>query len=146
MLSIDTNLLFQALDRANSLHAPAANFLASLNDRNDVVISEFVLAELYQLIRNPVILESPVSAGAAVKICEEFRCHPNWQVVGLPGDSREFHDAFWPKLAEKGFARRRAYDWRIALSLLQQGVTEFATANTKDFKDFGFKRVWNPLA
>ena len=44
------------------------------------------------------------------------------------------------------FARRRAYDWRAALLLIQQGVTEFATVNEKDFRDCGFKRVWNPLA
>jgi len=31
------------------------------------------------------------------------------------------------------------------LSVLAQGVTEFATVNTKDFKRFGFERVWNPL-
>jgi len=46
-----------------------------------------------------------------------------------------------------GKFRRRAYDWRAALLLfLQKGVTEFATANEKDFRDCGFKRVWNPLA
>jgi hypothetical protein len=42
-------------------------------------------------------------------------------------------------------ARRRAYDWRAALSMLRQGVTEFATVNVKDFEGFGFARVWNPL-
>jgi hypothetical protein len=44
------------------------------------------------------------------------------------------------------FARRRAYDWRAALLLIQQGVTEFATVNEKDFRDCGFQRVWNQLA
>lgn len=29
--------------------------------------------------------------------------------------------------------------------LRHHGVTELATANTKDFADFGFDRVWNPL-
>jgi hypothetical protein len=31
------------------------------------------------------------------------------------------------------------------LTLRRQGVTDFATANVKDFKGFGFRRVWNPL-
>jgi len=43
------------------------------------------------------------------------------------------------------FARRRLFDTRTALSLRHHGVTEFATANVKDFGDFGFTRVWNPL-
>jgi hypothetical protein len=29
--------------------------------------------------------------------------------------------------------------------MVVQGVTEFATVNTKDFKGVGFRRVWNPL-
>jgi hypothetical protein len=53
---------------------------------------------------------------------------------------------FAETLCETDFARRRAYDWRAALLLIQQGVTDFATVNEKDFRDCGFKRVWNPLA
>ncbi len=34
---------------------------------------------------------------------------------------------------------------RAVHTLLQQGVTEFATVNLKDFQDLGFERVWNPL-
>jgi hypothetical protein len=30
--------------------------------------------------------------------------------------------------------------------LIEQGVTDFATVNTKDFEGIGFARVWNPLA
>lgn len=40
---------------------------------------------------------------------------------------------------------RRLYDARTALTLTAQGVTEFATANPKDFVGLGFRRVWNPL-
>jgi len=36
-------------------------------------------------------------------------------------------------------------DARTAISLQLHGVTEFATANVKDFQAFGFSRVWNPL-
>lgn len=53
---------------------------------------------------------------------------------------------FADTLREADFARRRAYDWRAALLLIQQGVTEVATVNEKDFRDCGFQRVWNPLA
>lgn len=42
-------------------------------------------------------------------------------------------------------ARRRIYDTRTALCLKAFGVTELATANVKDFGEFGFLRVWNPL-
>jgi predicted nucleic acid-binding protein len=145
MISVDTNILLPAVDSANASHTKAAAFLNSLNDRDDVTISEFVLLELYGLLRNPAVLTKPLSASAAVDVCEAFRQHPRWQVIGFPADSRMFHDALWPKLKEKNFARRRAYDWRAALSMLRQGVTEFATVNVKDFEGLGFSRVWNPL-
>jgi uncharacterized protein len=146
MISIDTNILFAAIDADHALHSKAAAFIDSLQDRDDVVISEFVLLELYSLLRNPVVLTKPLSASAAVDVCEAFRQHPNWQVIGFPPDSRSFHDQFWPRLRGRDFARRRAFDWRAGLSLIQQGVTEFATVNLKDFHGFGFDRVWNPLA
>ena len=146
MISIDTNILFAALDEDNDLHYEAVTFINSLQDRDDVVISEFMLLELYCLLRNPAVLTKPLSASDAVEVCEAFRQHPNWQVIGFPPDSRSFHDQFWPRLRIKDFARRRAFDWRAGLSLIQQGVTEFATVNVKDFQGFGFARVWNPLA
>jgi predicted nucleic acid-binding protein len=145
VISIDTNILFPALNIAHSQHQVASEFIASLSGRRDVAISEFILLELYGLIRNPTVMPKPLKAAAAVEVCQSFRRHPNWQILGFPLDSREFHDQFWPKLAVESFARRRAYDWRIGLTLLKQGVTGFATANEKDFRGFGFKRVWNPL-
>lgn len=146
MIAIDTNILFAALDEDHALHGKASAFIDSLQDREDVAISEFALLELYCLLRNPVVLAKPLSASAAVDVCEAFRQHPSWQVIGFPPDSRAFHDEFWPRLRAKDFARRRAFDWRMGLSLIQQGVTHFATVNLKDFQGFNFQRVWNPLS
>ena len=47
--------------------------------------------------------------------------------------------------AKSGFAFRRIIDVRLARTLLHHGVTEFATANVRDFAKLGFERVWNPL-
>jgi predicted nucleic acid-binding protein len=145
VISLDTNILLPAIESRNAAHARAAAFVESLQSRDDVAISEFILLELYVLLRNPVVLRQPLSAARAAAACEAFRRHPRWQVVGLPAESRAFHDAFWPRLRKEDFARRRAFDWRTGLSLLRQGVTEFATVNTKDFEGLGFHRVWNPL-
>ncbi len=146
MLSVDTNILLPAVEVENADHETAAAFLGSLQSRGDVAISEFILLELYGLLRNPAVLAKPLSAPKAAEVCEAFRAHPHWQVIGFPPDSRAFHNQLWPSLRHKGFARRRAYDLRIALSLLRNGVTEFATVNLKDFEGVGFRRVWNPLS
>jgi predicted nucleic acid-binding protein len=146
MISLDSNILLPAVESRNHHHADAAAFVAALQLRDDVAISEFILLELYCLLQNPVVLGKPLDAAAAAAICEAFRRHPRWQLIGFPPETRLFHDTFWPRLRKESFARRRAYDWRTALSLVQQGVTEFATVNTKDFAGMGFARVWNPLA
>lgn len=146
MISLDTNILLPAVESRNAHHPKAAAFLESLQDRKDVAICEFILIELCVLLRNPAVLAKPLSPSAAADVCGAFRQHPRWQVIGFPPDSRDFHDLFWPTLRKADFARRRAYDWRVALLLTQQGVTDFATANEKDFRDCGFSRVWNPLA
>jgi predicted nucleic acid-binding protein len=146
MISIDTNILLPAVEADSDDHRSAVAFLETLQDRDDVVISEFILLELYGLLRNPAVLARPLSAARAASTCEAFRQHPRWQVVGFPPESRAFHDQLWPRLRKESFARRRADDFRCALSLLQQGVTEFATVNLKDFAGFGFSRVFNPLA
>jgi len=33
----------------------------------------------------------------------------------------------------------------VLIAWRHHGVTEFATANVKDFEGFGFARVWNPI-
>jgi len=40
----------------------------------------------------------------------------------------------------------RIVDARLGLALRQHGVNQFATVNTRDFQEFGFQRLWNPLA
>ncbi len=146
MLSIDTNILLAAVDAANVLNERASAWLAEFNASENVAISEFVLFELYGLLRNPAVLRKPLSANAAVNLCQAFRNHPRWQLVGFPESSRNFHNELWPLFANEQFARRRTYDLRLARSLVVQGVTDFATVNLKDFADAGFKRVFNPLA
>ncbi len=109
------------------------------------MVSEFVLAELYGLLRNQAVMTNPQFPSEAGATCQVFRMNPRWQTVALPLDAREFHDRLWERLADPNLARRRACDIRIGLSLIAHGVDEFATANVRDFQDLGFKRVWNPL-
>lgn len=137
--------MLPAVESGNSDHDRAAAFVELLQERDDVAISEFILLKLYGLLRNPAVLARPLTAAVATDDCEAFRSHPRWQIIGFPPGSHAFHDTLWSMLREKNFARRRAYDLRAALSMLRQGVTEFATVNVKDFEGTGFAKVWNPL-
>ena len=145
MLSIDANLLLYCYSEASPQHAGARQFIESLSAREDVALSEFVLTEFYLLLRNPAVLAKPLTAPAAVAVIQSYRQHPRWKVLGFPPVSRELHTDLWQRAAAPGIARRRIYDTRTALALRAFAVTEFATANVKDFEGFGFVKVWNPV-
>jgi toxin-antitoxin system PIN domain toxin len=145
MLSIDTNILFYAFNADSPEHRAAYRWLSSLQSDEDVAIAEFILAEFYRLLRNPTVIKRPLSAADAVAVIQSYRHHPRWRLLGFPVESRSLHDTLWQKAAAKDFAFRRLYDARTALTLTTQGVTEFATANVKDFENLGFSKVWNPL-
>jgi uncharacterized protein len=145
MLSIDTNLLFHALNVDSPRHQAAYDWLTGIPPEQEVAISEFILAELYGLLRNPVVVRHPLDGDEAVEVIQTYRNHPRWRLIGFPVESRPLHDVLWEKARRKGFAFRRLYDARSALTLTAQGVTEFATVNVKDFEGMGFRKVWNPL-
>ena len=145
MISIDANLLLFSYCEASPHHAAAKEFLISLSGRDDVAVSEFVLTEVYLHLRNPAVLSRPLAPVDAVAVIQRYRRHPKWKILGFPPRSRDIHAALWSHASSPDFARRRIYDLRIALSLQAFGVTEFATANVKDFENTGFARVWNPL-
>lgn len=146
MLSIDTNILWHAFNADSPQHRVAYAWLQTVQHLEEVAISEFILAEFYGLLRNPAVLKQPLGASDAATIVQVYRRHPRWRLLGFPSESLPMHEKMWQAASKEGFGFRRLYDVRTALSLLAQGVTEFATANAKDFAGLGFQRVWNPLA
>lgn len=76
-------------------------------------------------------------------------CHVDRSTRTTPRVQARFDPSKWPVLKRPLLARFNRpltlYDVRSALSMIAQGVTEFATVNTKDFEGLGFQRVWNPL-
>ncbi len=145
MLSIDTNILLYAYSASAPLHQQAKTFLLDLSQRDDIALSEFVLLEFYQLLRNPAVLERPLTPNEAADAIQSYRNHPRWRILGFPNDSKSFHQQLWQYASKTTISRRALFDCRIALSLRLFGVKEFATANVKDFQDFDFETVWNPL-
>jgi len=142
MLSIDTNILFAAVEATAPHHEAARAFVDSHRNNESLVICELVLVELYLLLRNPAVVVTPLSAGAACRLVQVLRNNPRWRLV----ENAPVMNAAWDYAGHDPFARRRLIDVRLALTLRHHGVTEFATVNTADFRDIGFRRVWNPLA
>lgn len=145
MISIDTNILLYAAITDSPFCQDAYDFLGDMGNRDDVVISELVLVELYTGLRNPAIMKNPLSAAQAVTVIQTYRSNPRWRITGYSDDSRALHDRLWKSAEKKDYRRRKIFDERLAFTLQRHGVTEFATVNEKDFEDAGFKKVFNPL-
>lgn len=141
MLSIDTNILLYARNRDCPEHVSARVFIEQCAERDDVAICELVLLEFYQLLRNPAVLASPLSAPDAAAICRTYRNNSRWALI----ENAPVMDKVWTIAQRPGMARRAIFDARIALTLRYHGVTDFATRNTADFEGFGFTRLINPI-
>ena len=142
MKSLDTNLLFTACFPAAKGHDKARSFVEGWTSDSTVVVYEGVLVELYNLLRNPVVMrDRPLTPSKSVKVVQAFRHHPTWRLV----ETAPVMEEVWSLAEGRGFPRRRIFDARIALTLQHHGVKEFATVNLKDFRSLGFEKVWNPL-
>lgn len=142
MIAPDTNILIHAANANSPLCERANVFLRDHAQSKAFALCELNLMELYMALRNPAIFSRPLGAKAAHDYCAALKSNQCWQIID--------HDAVvtpglwdWAGRTKAGF--RRIIDARIALTLLHHGVTELATINTKDFKEFPFARVWNPL-
>ncbi len=140
MISFDTNLLFPALEPSHPDHLRARAFVEALDGA--VALSELVLMELYVLVRNPALVRRPLDGARAVELVERFRTHPRWRLLDAP---EGLMAEVWSRAAQPGFGRRRIFDARLGLSLVRQGVTDFATRNVRDFEGLGFSRIFDPL-
>jgi uncharacterized protein len=141
MIGIDTDVLFPALEKSHRSHAIAKAFL-QVQPAGTVAVCELVLAEVYVLVRNPAVCRRPLGAAACMLI-RRLRSNPAWHLIDYPGGIME---GVWRLAAMPGFARRRVFDARFALTLLHHGIRELATGNVKHFVGLGLERVYNPLA
>ena len=144
MISIDTNVLLYSLNPDSIWHGAAVGFLRQNLGAPSVriAITDYVLVELYVLLRNPAVMAKPLSAQAARDVVTIYWNAPNVSRI----ENANVMDEVWKLAGSMDFARRRIFDARLALTLRHGGVTHFATTNVKDFEDWGFAKVWNPLS
>src|SRR5258708_2029539 len=103
MISFDTNLVVYAANADAPQQAKATAFIDSLSQRQDVVICELMLVEVYLKLRNPMILRRPLDAATASAHCQGFRNNGNWLLV----ESAPVMVEVWRRAAARDFALRR---------------------------------------
>lgn len=143
MIGIDTNILLYSLNPASKFHEAAVNFLSQVlgDHTRRIGIADYVLVELYNHLRNQVVMNKPLTAKKATEIVTAYWNYQNvTRIEHAPVMNR-----VWEYASRPQFARRRIFDVRLAFTLQYHGIEEFVTANVKDFDKLGFKSVWNPV-
>jgi toxin-antitoxin system PIN domain toxin len=141
MISLDTNIVVHSANEDSPHFSAARGFLRELAERDDVVICELMLVEVFLKLCNSKIFKNPMSPMMAGAYCDRLRQNRKWRLV----ESAPVMASVWKWTRRKDFAFRRIIDLRLGLTLQHHGVEEFATTNGKDFHSLGFRRVWNPL-
>jgi toxin-antitoxin system PIN domain toxin len=142
MISIDTNIFLYAIDSKSDAHDKAFEFVSSHLTNESVLISEFVLMEIYVLLRNPALFKVPLSAQLAAESIAQLRTNPHWTISKGTIDVSE---QVWREAGKAQFPRRAIFDARLAHSLAAEGVKRFATRNVADFERFSLFEVFDPL-
>jgi len=143
MNSVDTNVLIYAVNSGCVEHDKARGvYEMMLESPRDWILSDQVLFEFYRGLRHPRILERPLSHQMALE-----------QILFLREQSGVLHccyeASFWDLVTRKDSnARPKAihiFDKVLAVTLLKNGVNRFYTRNEKDFREFAFEKLINPI-
>ena len=143
MKSLDTNILVYAVNQGCAEHDRALPVYESmLENPAEWIVCDQVLFEFYRALRNPRILEHPLDHAAALR-----------QIRFLREDSGVLHcgydTRFWEMIVTGMESTERKsshiFDRTLAVTLLGNGVTTFHTRNTRDFMEFPFREIINPI-
>lgn len=143
MNSLDTNILVYAVNRGCVEHERARLvYEAMLEHPSEWMVCDQVLFEFYRALRNPRILERPLNHADALRQIRFLREESG--VLHCGYDAR-----FWGKVVDgmetSDRASHHVFDRILAITLLGNGVTTFYTRNQRDFAEFGFQRLVNPV-
>jgi uncharacterized protein len=141
--SLDTNILYYATNSACPEHDKARELLVRVaREPSHWVIADQVLFEYYRLVRNPVVLAKPLSAGEAAERLRFFRDELGCRHCAY---DRGCWEEALAGLSDPSFPARRTFDLVLAVTLRRNGVDAFYTRNAPDFAAFGWFQVIDPI-
>ena len=143
MNSLDTNILLYASNADCDEHGAARAVVEdALAHPRSWIVADQVYFELYRLLRNPVVLERPLTAADAWDRLDFYRHRSGWLHCAY---ETPFMDEVSGHLRRHDFAARRTFDLILAVTLKRHSVAALYTWNTDDFRDLGWFQVINPL-
>lgn len=145
MHALDTNLLVYAHNTASPFHAKAKTFIEDIMNEHDdegqltVCIPAQVLMEFLNVITWHR-LEAPLPLADAIQIVQGYL---DTGVTILYPQSTHLKTLL--NLLQSVTTRKKIFDVALAATLQNHNISGLYTVNTKDFEEFPFLDVTNPL-
>lgn len=143
MKSLDTNILVYASNEDAPEYEKARKIVeVLLADADQWILADQVLIESYRALRNPAVVEKPLSAKDAWLLVNFYREEAGCRRCCF---QLEMWKVLEQHLKSNRFEARRTFDAVLAVTLISNSVDSFYTRNTRDFAHFGFLDVVNPI-
>ena len=143
MKSLDTNILLYSINSDCPEYLLCRQLVdKALQEKESWIVADQVWFELYRLLRNPVVLQNPLTASQAAETIDWYREKSGWLKCAWEPDMMKELYSHWK---EEPFAARKSLDAILAVTLKAHGVKKFYTRNNNDFDNFKFFTVINPL-
>jgi predicted nucleic acid-binding protein len=143
MNSLDTNILIYAANEDAPEHPMALEVVnAMLAEPDHWVLAGQVLFEFYRAVRNPKILQRPLTASQATARLRFLLEQTGILICNV--EAPQF-PLLLSQLEKRAFPFQRTHDAVLATTLLANGVQTFYTRNLKDFQQAGFRTLINPI-
>lgn len=140
LFAIDTNLLVYAHNEDNPYHNNAKNFLIELlkNNPQSLCIPYQVFIEFINVLTKRVA--KPLSVQQAILLAEYYQSLDIQIIYPKPTQLTTLLELY-----KQTPYKNRLFDIAICATLKDNGIQGIYTVNTKDFQDYPFLTVINPL-
>lgn len=140
LFAIDTNLLVYAHDEDNPYHNNAKTFVMDLlkNNPQSLCIPYQVFIEFINALTRRVA--KPLSVEQAILLAEYYQSLDIKIIYPKPTQLTIFLELY-----KQTPYKNRLFDVAICATLKDNDIQGIYTVNTKDFKDYSFLTVINPL-
>lgn len=145
MFALDTNLLVYAHNKDSNFNDKASKFVEKvMNERDEngdlsVCIPSQVVVEFINVITRQNVSQ-PISLDKAISIVQDYL---NTGIKLIHQKSSQIKTLL--ELLGKTSTRKKVFDVSLAATLKDNNITGLYTVNVKDFEEFDFLDVQNPI-
>jgi uncharacterized protein len=142
--SFDSNLLVYAHNEAAPEHQAAKRFVEKIlfDTAEQILIVHQTLFEVFAVLTSSAVFARPLTPLQAWHTCDFYLTHSSIQIAAYEFPVMSIIETLLAQRPQRG---NRLFDLVFAATLKYHGVTRLYTRNLKDFQNYSFLEVINPI-